>query len=271
MVSRTIKVRLLVWGLVTAGIITITLSWLFEVQYARYARDVKALHKQVVWCSRQYVLSHRMPAVKKEATQLESLIATTERKFPSGRLHQKSFLQAVETSCLKNGAMCQLLEVRHKSLAFYEWIQLKIILSGVHDVIFKTLTDIDKSDRLISWENVCYRKTSKAGTRGEAIAILKIFSHPSDPGHDVKFAGRHEIKTYTWLPPFSTDVKNLQQEALQAYNSLMSEPGIEKKLQFIGEFKEKKIRFERTKAVLTELERRCGSLGQAIKRIEACN
>ncbi|MBT8490847.1 MAG: hypothetical protein KJN62_07355, partial [Deltaproteobacteria bacterium] len=109
MVSRTIKIRLLVWGLIAAGIITVTLSWLFEVQYARYARDVQALHKQVVWCSRQHTLSHRMPTIEKEATRLESLIATVKRKFPSGSLNQKSFLQAVEASCLKNGATCQLL------------------------------------------------------------------------------------------------------------------------------------------------------------------
>jgi hypothetical protein len=271
MVNRTVKVRLLVWGLITAGIITVTLSWLFEVQYARYARDVQALEKQVVWCSRQHALSHRMPSVKKEAARLDSLIATAERKLPWGSLHQKSFLQAVEASCLKNGATCQLIEVRHKSLPFFEWIELKITLSGVHDTILKTLKDIDRSGRLISWEDVCYQKISKAGARSEATAILKIFSYPYDLERDVKSIGQREIKTYTWLPPFSSEVKNLQQEAVQAYDSLMNEPGIKEKLLFIEEFKEKMIGFERMKAVLTELERRRGSLDQAIKSTGTCD
>jgi hypothetical protein len=212
-----------------------------------------------------------MSAVEKEAARLDSLIATAERKLPSGTLHQKSFVQAVEISCLKNGVTCQLIEVRHKSLAFYEWIQLKLILSGVHGAILKTLKDIDRSGRLISWEDVCYQKISKAGTRSKAIAILKIFSYPYDLERDVTSIGQREIKTYTWLPPFSTEVKNLQQEAVQAYDSLMTEPGIKEKLMFIEKFKEKMTGFERMKAVLSELERRRCSLNQAIKSIGTCD
>lgn len=271
MVSRSVNIRLLVWGLIAVGIITVTLSWVLEGQYAQYARDVEALQKQIVWCSRQHTLLHRMPAIEKDAARLESLIATAKRKLPYGSLHQKPFLQAVEASCLKNGATCQLSDVGHKSLAFYKWAQFEITLSGVHDAILKTLADMDRTGRLISWENVCYRKISEAGTRSEAVAIVKIFSYPSDPGHNAKPAARHKIDIHTWLPPFSSEVKNLQQEAAQAYDLLITEPGIKEKLRFIEEVKEKKIRFERMKAVLAELERRRGSLDQAIKSIEACN
>jgi Tfp pilus assembly protein PilO len=272
MVSRSVKVRLLVWGLIATGIITVTLSWVLEGQYAHYARDVQALQKQIVWCSKQHNLLHRMPAIEKTAARLESLIATAKRKLPSGSLHQKPFLQAVEATSLQNGVTCQFLEVRHKSLGFYEWKQLKITLSGGHDAILRTLADVDRTGRLVSWEDVCHRIISKAGTRNEAVAIVKIFSYPSsDLGRDVKPIGRREIKTHTWLPPFSSDVKNLQQEAAQAYDLLMSEPGVEEKLLFIQGVKEKMIRFERMKAVLTELERRRGSLEQAIKNIGTCN
>jgi Tfp pilus assembly protein PilO len=265
MVSRSVKVRLLVWGLIATGIIIVTLSWVVEGQYAQHARDVQVLQQQLVWCSKQHILLHRMPAIKKEAARLYSLIAAAERKLPSKHLHYNAFLQAVEAVCLKNGVTCRSSEISHKSLGFYDWKQLKISLSGVHDAIFNTLTGIDRIGRLISWEDVCYRTTS------EAVAVLKIFSYPSNFGHDVKPIGRREIKTKTWLLPFSTEVKNLQQEAVHAYDLLMSEPGAEEKLQFIEEFKEKKIRFERMKSVLSELDRRCASLDQAIKNLDACN
>jgi len=271
MVSRSVKVRLLVWGLIAIGVITVTLSWGLEGQYAQYARDVQALQKQIVWCSKQHALLHRMPAIEKAAARLESLMATAKRKIPSESLHQKPFVKAVKATCLKNGVTCQLLDVRHKSLGLYEWIQLKITLSGVHDAILKTLAGMDRTGRLVSWEDVCHRIISKAGTRSEAVAVVKIFSYPSDPGRDVKPISRREIDIHTWLPPFSTEVKNLQQEAVQAYDLLMSEPGVEEKLRFIEEFKEKKVRFERMKAVMTELERRRGSLDQAIKSIGNCN
>lgn len=272
MVSHSVKVRLLIWGLVAAGIIIVTLSWVFEGQYAQHARDVQALQKQIVWFTKQYTLLHRMPDIEKEATRLDSLIATAEQKLPSGSLDQKPFLQAVEAACLKNSTTCQSLEVRNKSLGFYEWKQLKITVSGVHDALLKTLLDIDRTGRLVSWEDICYKKTGGTGDQGAAVAIVKIFSYPlPEPGHDVKPIGRRNIDIHTWLPPFSTEVKNLQQEAVQAYDVLMSEPGVEEKLRFIEEFQEKKIRFERMKTILTELERRSSPLDQAIKSIEACN
>ncbi len=253
-----------------AGLTTLLVTLCIAWQYCVYKEDQRRFDRESYMLQKAYASVEKAHFSTEKIKKIDTSTENLSEKIPIGDYQNEHFLKSLRTLCLLNGTTYLLLNKKFKAQPFYSLEQLTFKIYGMKTSVLKVLSEIEQMNRLINWKTICIGQPSPHTKRVEIRFSIKIYHLNPIKLRRKKYIKMPDLEIQTWLPPFTSQLTKIKEDAQTTYDLLKITPNAENLLHLVEEYKWKKARLLQLQSIKKQLEDTRTPLASLLENLSPC-